>query len=555
VALFVERAQAVLPDFSLTAQNAAAVAEICVRLDGLPLALELAAARIRILPPEALLARLEQRLSVLTDGARDLPPRHRTLHAAIAWSYELLDAGEQALFARLGVFVGGCTLAAAEQVVTAGGDLLLDVMAGLVSLVDKSLLKQVEGVDGEPRFIMLETIHEYARERLAQSGAAESIRRQHAMYYLILAETATDQLYSADQRACLDRLEQEHDNMRAALTWSQTTAADAELGAQLAAVLSHFWMQRGYLSEGRAWLKQTLARSSTLPAAVRAAGLLGAGYLAFWQSDDQKALVFAEESLALYRELEDQWRIALLLFKLGEVVLALGHFERAETLFSEGLALYQELGGTGGIALTLDGLGRLAYVRGNYGQAKSLLEESLALRREVGDIAGIGFGLKTLGEVAQQQGNFESALAHYEQSLAMFRESGNKSGIMYALHNLGVVAQHQSDDEHAMTLFADALALAWDLGDKGSIALCLVGFAEVARIQKRPEGAARLFAAAETLLNVFAEHLSSAVRADYDRNLTTVRAQLDDATFAAAWAAGQALTMEQAVAEALAVAT
>jgi predicted ATPase len=302
IALFVERAQAVMPDFRLTEQNAPAVAAICARLEGLPLALELAATRIKLLSPETLLARLEQRLSLLTDGARDLPPRHRTLRAAIEWSYELLDVGVQTLFCRLGVFVGGCTLDAATAVSNTTNDVLVDVTGGIASLLDKSLLQQVEGMDGEARFTMLETIREYALERLEQSGEAEAVRQRHAEYCLALAEIAEPHLQQHDQLSWLDRLEREHDNLRAALRWVLDGDA-GEIGLRLAAALAEFWFIRSYRSEARGWFEAVLAHpNAAAPTPVRAKVLLAASS-AIGSRTAIPAL--AEESLAISRTLGD----------------------------------------------------------------------------------------------------------------------------------------------------------------------------------------------------------------------------------------------------------
>jgi predicted ATPase len=298
VALFVERARAVRPDFSITNESAPAVAEICVRLDGLPLAIELAAARVTMLPPRAMLQRLGSRLKLLTGGARDLPERQRTLRATIEWSHALLDEGEQLLFGRLAVFSGGRTLQAIEAICDAEGDLPMDAFEGVSSLLDKSLLRQEEGPDGEPRFVMLETVHEFAREMLEQSGEADEIKRVHAQYFLTLAEEAYPELKGANQLEWLKRLEAEHDNTRAALSWA-LERKEVEVALRLGGALWEFWSMRGYQSEGRRWLEEALAIDGRGSPELRAMALAGVGNLAEDQGDYDRAQEACEEGLEL----------------------------------------------------------------------------------------------------------------------------------------------------------------------------------------------------------------------------------------------------------------
>jgi predicted ATPase/class 3 adenylate cyclase len=295
VRLFVERAQAAKADFSVTNESAPAVAQICYRLDGLPLAIELAAARIKVLSPQKMLGRLGNRLKLLTGGARDLPERQRTLRSTIEWSYGLLGEGEKVLFARLSVFAGGRTMEAIEAICDAEGDLPVDVLDGLSSLVDKSLLKQEEGAGGEPRFVMLETIHEFAREKLQESEESEDIRRLHAEYFLALAEEAEPAVEGAQQPVWLERLEEEHDNMRRALSWSLGQGQDSELALRMSAALGEFWYLRGYFGEGRRWLEEALAKSGRTPTAARARALQRVSWLAFQQGDLDRAEEASEE--------------------------------------------------------------------------------------------------------------------------------------------------------------------------------------------------------------------------------------------------------------------
>src|SRR5437588_1196035 len=369
VALFVQRAHAVKPDFALTPANAPAVAAVCVRVDGLPLAIELAAARVSVLPPRVLLARLTHRFQVLTGGARDLPARQQTLRATIAWSYDRLRAPEQALFRRLAVFAGGCMVEAAEAICAATGGLQLDVVEGLATLVNHSLLRSEEQANGEPRFRLLETIRDYALERLIESGEEEALRRQHATYYLALAESAEPQLVGAEQELWLALLEQEHANLRAALGWLRQSGA-VELALRLAGALYLFWFTHGHLSEGRAWL-EGLARlsggggSGAAVTSLQAKVLHGAGVLARAQGDYGSAVALFEQSLALFRYL--------------------GHKQE--------------------IARSLNHLASLACQQGDYGRATALGEQSLALRRELGDTQGIAHALSSLGDAASVQGD------------------------------------------------------------------------------------------------------------------------------------------------------
>jgi predicted ATPase/class 3 adenylate cyclase/Tfp pilus assembly protein PilF len=528
IRLFVERAQAVKADFALTNENALAVAEICQRLDGLPLAIELAAARSKLFAPSALLARLagtkrDSSLRLLTGGARDLPARQQTLRSAIDWSYDLLDAGEQTLFARLGVFVGGWTLEAAEAVCQfriENEELRTDpdtfsIFEGLAALVDKSLLRQEAGVDGEPRFTMLGTIREYALERLVTREDAESSRHLHAWHYLALAEAAEPALTGPQQALWLARLEQEHDNMRAALQWL-LDRGEAETAIRLSGALGRFWYVHGHPSEGRRWLEGALAQSHLhagvqLPAAVRSKALNGAGALAWMQGDYVQATTFFTESLALRRELGDKQGIASSLGNLGLVALRQGEYERAEALLTENLALYRELGHQRGIARALNNLGVVTQHQGNYDRATAFLEESMALQRGLGDKGGIASSLANLGEIARYQGDYARATALYEESLALYRE----------------------------------------LGDRNRIVDCLEGLAVVAGAKEQAARAARLFGAAEALRESIGMPVSPADRASYNRNVGAVRTQMDAGILAEAWAAGRAMSLEQVITEAL----
>jgi predicted ATPase len=536
VSLFVQRARDARPGFSLTEANASAVAEICHRLDGLPLAIELAAARIRLLSPEALLRRLEHRLPVLTGGARDLPERQRTLRDAIAWSHDLLDDAERDLFRRLSVFVGGFTLDAVDAVASGewrgtreeppDSPLLtlhspLDIVA---SLVDKSLLRYDDGSDGEPRFRMLETIREFAGERLEASGEAASMRQRHAAYYLALAEEAEIELRGARQAAWLDRLEAEHDNLRAVLARCQAEPTDAagdpavvELGLRLAGALLWFWLVRGYVTEGYRWLRAVLATwDQVAPAAgatsARGKALAGAGHLAQYLGDYAESVAFLEESVAVLRAAGDEHGLAWSLGQLGEV----------------------------------------ARNRGDYPRAAALLGESLSLARRLGERWTMYHVLYRLGEMARNRGDYPQATALYEESLVIRREFGDKRGIAAALHSLGFLAREQGRPLHAAAIFEQSLTLHSEVGNKIGIAMCLEGLAGSALAARQPERAARLLGAVEALCEVIGAPLLPAERAHYDRDRVVARDALGEVAFTVAWAEGRAMPLEQAIAEALA---
>jgi tetratricopeptide (TPR) repeat protein len=498
VALFVDRARAVWPDFALTPENAADVAAICRRLDGLPLAIELAAARIRLLPPRALLARLERRLPLLVGGARDLPERQRTLRAALAWSYDLLSAAEQVLLRRLSVFAGGATLDAVETVCLLDGTLETDGLEWLAALVDHSLLRQEDADAEEPRLGMLETIREYALEQLAASGEREATEEAHARYYLALAEAAEPALRGPEQARWLARLDAEHDNLRAALGWAQGRR-EGGLGLRLVAALWRFWYMRGYLSEGRSRLEAALVDAAPASPALRATALHGAGVLALQQGANGRAATFLEESLALYRTLGDRPGIANSLTSLGVVAYYQGDYGRAAALHEEALALKRELGDRWGIAISLASLGNVAQDRGDYGRAAALHEEALSLNRELGDRRGCAAALNNLGNMASERGEYERATYLYQESLALGRSLGDNWCIAVSLTNLGVMAFRKGDHARAVILLEESLALKRELGAQEGIAVSLSHLGAVVGNQGDHERAAALLKESLTL--------------------------------------------------------
>ena len=552
VALFIDRAQAVKSDFAITNANAPAVAEICYRLDGLPLAIELAAVRLKQFGPEALLKRLEQRLPLLTGGPLDLPVRQQTIRNTIDWSYNLLEAGEQTLFARLGVFVGGCTLEAVAAVCQPETDLSLDVLDRLGSLVSQSLLREEIGPDGEPRFIMLETIREYALELLDASGTAGVLRQAHAGYYIRLAETVEQEILSG-QEVWKHRLERDYDNVRAALSWAlQTGAIDTAM--RLSGAIWRFW-EREHMREGRDWLEQTLSASamSTTPisAAVLVKVLNGAGTLARNQGDYARAQILYTESLALSETLEDKQGIAWVLNALGTIQREQGNHVQAQALHEKSLAISQEIGNKRGIAWALDCLGMVAGEQDDHASAFELFSKSLELRRELGYTAGIANALLNLGSVALLQDEFDQAAALSEESLALQRALGDAGGVALSLFNLGTAVLHQGDVERSVMLFEEGLTLGQELGDVRTVAYCLEGLADTARMQEQPARAARLWGAARALRDANKIPLPPAERNQYEASVAAVRTSLDRATFESNWAVGRAMRLEQAVAYAL----
>jgi predicted ATPase/DNA-binding CsgD family transcriptional regulator len=547
VSLFTTRARCVKPDFALTHDNAAVVAEICARLEGLPLAIELATARLKLLSPQALLARLSNRLTLLTEGTRSLLAHQQTLRRTIDWSYDLLKPVEQTLFRRLAVFVGGWTLEAAEAICSGGliseSSLVLD---GLGSLLDQSLLQQTIGADGEPRFEMLETICEYARERLQASGEAEALYQQHACYYLTIAERVELELLGPAQAQSLERLEQEHDNLRATLRWALDHGA-AEMAVQICAALWRFWYVRSYLNEGRHWLDAALNLSSELRATARAKALCGAGWMANAQGDLEHAERCFAESLALSRELEDIRGIGLALSGVGRMAHLRGDFTRAVALYEENLTLFRQIGDLEEIAWTLMRLGLLASEQRHYDRATALLEESLAGFKTVGYQWGITWALIYLGNVALEQGDYARATALFEGSLAHFRELGDKGSMATSLKHLGQVALFQGNVEQAAAWSRESFTLYRDAGVKLGIAECLEVMATIVWAQGAAAWAVRLLSSATMLRCHLGAQLSPADRSHFDQILATARQQLGITDFQAAWAEGQALTPEQAV--------
>src|SRR6266851_4004770 len=590
IALFIKRAQAVLPPFQLTRTNARTIAEICVRLDGLPLAIELAAARIKLLPPQALLARLSQPLQVLAGESRTLPSRHQTLRNALQWSYDLLDAAEQQLFRRLSVFAGVWTLEAVEaleKMLNEDETSTLSFLDGIASLLDKSLLIQIVQEGEEPALLMLLTVREYGRELLRESGEIEQCQRAHALYYLTLAEEAEAHLKGTEQITWLARLEGEQRNLRAALAWL-IEHGEAELALRFCGALWWFWYLRGYWSEGRRWLEGALglaqAGGST---AARARALYAAGNLAYYQDDYAAGRLLLEESIEIYRKLENKrelasalgalgvlmhvqgnlvtarplleesemllrtpgskWELAYLLRKLGQRALQEGNLAKAVAYAQEGLALAREQGDRSLIATALLTLGNIATVQGDLTQAVSRNREGLTMARELGDKALIALALQNLGYLASLQGDLTRAVVRAREGLALARELGDKSSINHALHSLGYIASLQGDTKQAAAWFQEGLSLAQEIGTVAQVGWNLIGLAGVAAAEGQPRRAARLFGVAGKKLDIRRD-MNTAERANFERVVESVRARLGEKAFAAAWAEGRTMTPEQALA-------
>ncbi len=511
VRLFVERAAASQPRFVVTNRTAASVVQVCHRLDGIPLAIELAAARVKVLTVEQIAARLDDRFRLLTSGSRTALPRHQTLRAAMDWSHALLSVKERTMLRRLSVFAGGCTLEAAEVVCAGDGVEAADILDLLTQLVDKSLVI-VDAQGAEARYRLLETVRQYGHDRLLESEEAESARTRHCDFFLRLAESAEPELRGPGQRVWLDRLDKEYDNLWAALRWTKLEDSRAEAGLRFAGALWWFWYVGGHLTEGREWLEGVLSMHPGAFPSLRAKALQGAGRLAARQGDDARARLSYGESLVLCRELGDKLCVAR----------------------------------------SLQGMARVATHQGDYDKARSWAEEALAIFRDVGDKGGIAASLNELGEITRSLGDYEHARGLYEESLALQLEIGDKVPTVSLLQNLGYVALHQGSLSQAAALFEEGLTMSREVRDMLGIASCLGGLAGVSVAQGQLERAARMFGAAKAAHEASGLVPDPVDRAEIDRRVTAVRSMLSEPAFAAAWAEGLAMTVEQAIEYALA---
>jgi non-specific serine/threonine protein kinase len=558
VRLFIERAFFTQQGFVLTPQNSAAIVKICQRLDGLPLAIELAAAHTRDLSIEAIAQRLDDRFQWLTRDQRDpVQSQHQTLRAALDWSYDLLSPPERVLFKRLSVFAGQWTLEAAEAICGAEGSL-----AELHQHLSEKSLIHVERAGATTHYRMLETIKAYASEQLRASDEATILPQRHARYFLELAERAEPELTGAQQATWLQQLADAHDDLRAALDWVLARSNDFsryppevatplpldELALRFCAALWRFWQVRGHLSEGRARLAEALARTQAMPPTLwRAAALNGAGVLARQQGDYEAARALYQESLELYRALADQKGVATVLNDLGIIATAQNDYAWARRLYEESLLIWRTLGHKQGIATSLIRLGIVAFWQGDHETTRALCEASLAISRELNDQVGIILSLNGLGEVARAQGDYALAGNYYQDSLRLSHDIGHKWGIAAALHNLGYVAHHQGDYTQAAAHFSESLPLYQELGDRRGVSECLVGLAGVYGMTGKPERAVRLFGSANALLATLSAPLSPNDSHEYERNLQLTRAQLPSSAFDTAWREGEGMELERAI--------
>ncbi len=546
VALFVQRAQAANPAFRLTPDVAPVVADICRRLDGLPLAIELAASRIKVLSPRALLARLEQRLMLLTGGARDLPTRLRTMRDAITWSYDLLSPDEQTLFRRLSVFAGGFT----EEAATAVGDEAADedtsTFEVIASLVEKSLLRPVEDEKAsEPRFIMLETVRELGAELLVTTNEEAATRRRHAEWVLALAERAEPEMVGPDQDAWFDRLEIDLDNTRAALTWAIETR-DSAIAQRLVGALWRFWVTRGYLTEGKTWTERALALGDA-STAVAAKAHHHLGNLALDLGDYDLARTGYEAGLALWQQAGDRRGLATSYNGLGLLAFYQADYPESRRLHEQALSIRRTIDDPQGLGNSLSNLGNVYSAEGDFARARDYHEEALAVRQGMGNTGGVAYTLFNLGDIARKEGNLDRARRLFDQSLTLFHEVGDKLGVGYALYDLARLTYLQHQDGAAASLYADALRLRQGLGDKRGLVECLEGLAPVAHRLGNHPLATRLFGFAATLRDQLDAPLPPAEVAAYNEEVAALRKRLGSTPFDDAWSEGRLMTLDDAI--------
>jgi predicted ATPase/DNA-binding CsgD family transcriptional regulator len=587
VNLFLQRAQAIKSDFARTKANLQAIATICVHLDGLPLAIELAAARIKLLPPPALLQRLTHPLDVLTGGARDVPLRQQTLRNTLAWSYHLLEEGEQQLFRQLAIFVRGCTLEAIEAVHRAITGKAGSVLDGVASLIDKSLLLSIEQEGDEPRLLMLQTIREYGLELLGATQESATTHQAHAHYYLSLAEQATPEYGGPRQAFWLDRLEREHDNLRAALQWSLEQVevngdeSSSSLALRLGIALRRFWLVHAHVQEGRDFLERALAASEHVLPSLRAQALLAAANLVIAMNEYTRAQALAQEALTLCRHLGDQSGVAFSLHLLGGALWVTGNLTAGRPLVEESLALFGVLGDLDQMAWTLSQLGMIENSQGEYNKARTLFEESLALHRQMHHQRGIAFAairlaqtlfasqseqtnVETLleegltlsgalgdkdslayakmlrGQMVFRQGDLATAHALLEESARLYREVGSRHGLAEAFVHLARVDLALGEGSAAQARYEESLSIGKALSNRGLSALSLEGLARLAVGQGAFARAAQLWGEAEALRQTAGIPLPPLDTSDYDRALDAARSHLGEAAFAAAWNLGRA---------------
>ena len=546
VELFKQRASAVRPNFSLSAENTATIQEICSRLDGLPLAIELAAARTKVLPPSAILDRLRSRLQLLTGGALDLPQRQQTLRKTLDWGHDLLTETERKLFRRLSVFVGGCTLEAAEAVCNTSRDLGTGLFEELSCLVDKNLIQRVDQAEPDPRFPMLETIREYALERLTESGEESAVRRAHAAYCLVLAEEGNPELSPADRARWLAQCDVEIDNFRSALDWLFQTL-DLDWGLRLCVALFRFWDMREHLTEGRARLETVLRLAGSDRCNERARVSLFLGALATAQGDYPAAESVLEESLCLYEELGDQSGIAASLNALAVSARDRGDYSAAQSNFERSLACWRMLSDRLAIARCLHNLANVVKVRGDYPRARWALREAADIFEQLGDRTGAAWSINQQGDVARAQDDIAAARELYQRALSAFREVEDPWGSARSLTDLAYIDCEQGDHLAARTAFREALEIFAGLGHRRGTARALEGSACLALAQGHAERALKLAAAAAHLRQLISAPLHQADQSKLEQTLLPAWKSLTEAEGKRAWTEGSAMSLEEAI--------
>ena len=546
VQLFVQRATAVRPNFVVTEENSGAIRNICSRLDGLPLAIELAAARTKLLSPISILDRLQSRLQLLTGGALDLPKRQQTLRNTIDWSHGLLNEPEQKLFRRCSVFTGGCTMEAVEAVCNTHYDLGIDLFDGLSSLVDKNLLQRTDRFDSEPRFAMLETIREYATERLISSGEEASTCRAHAAYCLVLAEEGNPELNPEERVLWLARCDLEIDNFRCALDWLFDTK-DLDWALRLCMALFRFWDMREHLAEGRSRLESVLEMAGDGYAQQRARIGIFLGALATALGDFSAAQGFSQQSLRLYEQLNDHWGIAASLNALGIEARDSGDYETAQHYFERTLELWRKLPNSIETARCLHNFANVAKARGDYSRAQLALREATELFERVQDRSGAAWSINQLADIMREQGDLDEAANRYRSALTIFRQAGDRWGCARSLADLGYLYCERKEYAAAHRAYREALEAFAELGHKRGMARALEGSACLAAAQGQAARALKLAAAAEHLRQLISARLSPADQLKLDENLSPAWKSLGETKGKRAWAHGSTMSIDHAV--------
>jgi predicted ATPase/DNA-binding winged helix-turn-helix (wHTH) protein len=546
IQLFAQRAAAVRPDFIVSPENSIAIHEICSRLDCLPLAIELAAPRIKLLSPNVLLERLQSRLQLLTGGALDLPERQQTLRNTIEWSHGLLNEAEQKLFRRFSAFVGGGTLEAAEAVCNTDRDLGIDLFDGLSSLVDKNLIQRVDPLDSETRFTILQTIREFALERLVSSGEDSATRRAHAAYCLVLSEEGNPELSALERDLWVARCDLEIDNFRSALDWLFVNR-ELDWALRLCMALFRFWDMREHLTEGRARLETVLALANGDYPKERAKIGIFLGALSTAQGDFPAAQAFLQQSLFLYEQLNDRWGTAASLNALGVLARDSGEYEAAQSYLERSLACWRRLPDRLETARCLHNLANVAKARGDYPRAQNALHEATHIFKEVRDRSGAAWSINQQGDIAREQGDLDAARRYYQRSLDAFREAGDRWGSARSLADLGSVRCKQEEYDAAHNAYRDALQIFIDLGHRRGIARALEGYACLAAARGQADRALKLAGAAEHLRHLIGAPLFQVERTVLDESLLFAWNAISRADGQRAWDEGWTMDIESAI--------